>query len=128
MGLTFVDLVLRNPKDPARHQTVSRLMVDTGSELTWVPGSVLKALGIAPEKQRRFVLADRRELRRPVGFAVLEMGRYRTTDEVVFGEPNDLILLGARSLEGFGLSIDPQSHRLRTTPTIAAQTRAHPHR
>jgi hypothetical protein len=32
----------------------------------------------------------------------------------------DLALLGARTLEGFGLSVDPQSHRLRVTPTIAA--------
>jgi predicted aspartyl protease len=121
MGLTYVDIVLCNPKDPARSIAVSRLTVDTGSELSWVAAKSLREIGIKPEKQRRFVLADRREIRRDVGFAVLQMGRYRIVDEVVFGEANDLCLLGARSLEGFGLSIDPQSHRLKATPTIAAQ-------
>ena len=94
-------------------------MVDTGSELTWVPAKVLRAIGVEPEKERRFILADRRVKRR-VGFAILELGPYRTIDEVVFGETADLILVGARSLEGFGLAVDPQSHKLRTTPTIAA--------
>lgn len=98
-------------------------MVDTGSELTWMPSNVLQGIGVEPEKERRFLLADRRTVRRSVGFAILRLGRYRTIDEVVFGEPKDLVLLGARTLEGFGLSVDPQSHRLRATPTIAAQNR-----
>lgn len=96
-------------------------MVDTGSELTWVPAQLLESIGIRREKHRRFLLADRRTVKRSVGFAVLSLGRYRTVDEVVFGEPSDLVLLGARTLEGFGLSVDPQSHQLRATPTIAAQ-------
>jgi predicted aspartyl protease len=124
MGLTYVDVVLRNPKVPSRRIRVPRLMVDTGSELTWVAGKTLEKIGIKAEKQRRFVLADRREIKRAVGFAILELDRYRTVDEVVFGEPEDLFLLGARSLEGFGLSIDPQSHRLKATVTIAAQNQA----
>jgi clan AA aspartic protease len=121
MGVTHVDIAMRNPREPSRRSTVRGVMVDTGSELTWVPATVLEQIGIAREKQRRFVLADRREIKRFVGFAILELGRHRTVDEVVFGEASDLSLLGARSLEGFGLSIDPQSHRLRSTPTIAAQ-------
>lgn len=31
----------------------------------------------------------------------------RTADDVVFGEEGDLVLLGARSLEGLNLRIDP---------------------
>lgn len=34
------------------------------------------------------------------------------TDDVVFGLPGDLVLLGARSLEGLNLRIDPVSKRL----------------
>jgi hypothetical protein len=34
-------------------------------------------------------------------------GNSRTIDEVVFGEPGDLVLLGARSLEGLNLRVDP---------------------
>lgn len=123
MGLTHVDLVLANPREPSRSTTVRHCMVDTGSELTWVSGEILDGIGVKHEKERRFLLADRRMVRRSVGFVILELGRHRTIDEVVFGEPKDLILLGARTLEGFGLSVDPQSHRLRATPTIAAQSR-----
>ena len=35
-----------------------------------------------------------------------------TTDDDVFGEASDLILLGARSLEGLNVRIDPVSKRL----------------
>jgi clan AA aspartic protease len=120
MGMTYADILIRNPQRTGEAREVQHLLVDTGSELTWVAGEILTELGIKPVKQRRFVLADRREIRRPVGFAIIEMGKHRTIDEVVFGEPTDLSLLGARTLEGFGLSIDPQSHRFRATPTIAA--------
>jgi predicted aspartyl protease len=121
MGLTYVDIEIRIPGIPSRRTALQQVMVDTGSKLTWVPGAVLEDIGIEPEKVRRFILADRREVKRRVGFAILALGRHRTIEEVVFGEPSDLSLLGARSLEGFGLAIDPQSHRLRATPTIAAQ-------
>lgn len=35
-----------------------------------------------------------------------------TVDEVVFGEPGDLVLLGSRTLEGLNLRVDPVSKRL----------------
>lgn len=34
------------------------------------------------------------------------------TDDVVFGEPGDLMLLGARSLEGLNLRVDPVTRQL----------------
>jgi hypothetical protein len=36
----------------------------------------------------------------------------RAADEVVFGEPGDLVLLGARSLEGLNLRVEPANKRL----------------
>jgi hypothetical protein len=35
-----------------------------------------------------------------------------TVDEIVFGEPGDLTLLGSRSLEGLNLRIDPLRKQL----------------
>lgn len=35
-----------------------------------------------------------------------------TVDEVVFAEPGDSILLGARSLEGLNLRVEPATKRL----------------
>ncbi len=35
------------------------------------------------------------------------VGKYTTTDEVVFAAKGDLLLLGARTLEGLNLRVDP---------------------
>jgi hypothetical protein len=43
-----------------------------------------------------------------------------TNDEVVFASPGDMHLLGVRTLEGFGVMVDPFAHRLAATITLAA--------
>jgi len=50
------------------HQSGGRLvavlaLVDTGSTYTWIPRDVLDGLGVAPEEEWPFVLADGREVR-----------------------------------------------------------------
>ena len=47
-----------------------------------------------------------------VGAAFVHVGDKRAADEVVFAEPGDLVLLGARSLEGLNLRIEPAHKRL----------------
>jgi hypothetical protein len=51
-------------------------------------------------------------LERSTGFAIVHAGGTRTVDEVVFGEPGDMVLLGARSLEGLNFRVDPILKRL----------------
>ncbi len=46
------------------------------------------------------------------GFAFVHVEGKRTSDDVVFGEPGDLVLLGARSLEGLNLRVDPALKKL----------------
>lgn len=97
--------------------------MDTGSELTWIPRPVLEELGIAAERLYRFVVADGRVLERHVGYAIVHVEGVATADDVVFAEPDDLVLLGARSLEGLNLRIDPRSRRLvGAGPIVAAVT------
>ena len=89
------------------------MLVDTGSELTWIREGVLESIGVEREaKECRFAAANGRILTRPVGFAVLRVDRAFTIDEVVFARPGDLQLLGARALEGLGLGVDPRNRRL----------------
>src|SRR5260221_5919794 len=77
------------------------VLVDSGSECTWVPRQSLEKLGIRREKKNiEFVIANGEHVTRNVGFAIVRVGKYLTTDEVVFAEPGDLLLLGARTLEG----------------------------
>jgi len=62
--------------------------------------------------QWRFRQADGTVLQRWTGPAFVYAAGRTTTDEVVFGDPGDLVLLGARSLEGLNLRVDPLRKRL----------------
>lgn len=122
MGLFRVECLLENQQDRTRSVRVAGLVVDTGSELTWISRKHLARIGIEPEKRdRRFVLADGQQITRSIGFAVIRVGKELTTDEVVFAEPSDLQLLGARTLEGLNMKVDSRGRKLVAAgPQIAA--------
>jgi predicted aspartyl protease len=87
-------------------------MVDTASEYTWVPRAVLQSLDIDIERIERFVTADGRVIAREMGYAIIHAGGTRTSDEVVFAEPGDMVLLGAHTIEGMNLRVDLKEKRL----------------
>lgn len=122
MGSFTVDCAVANLRHRKRSFTVPKLLLDTGSEFTWVPESVLRELGIAPEKKDLvFQIADGRTITRSLGHAWLRAGDFETVAEVVFAQPGDLALLGARTLEGFGARVDPRAKRLAASgPHLAA--------
>jgi predicted aspartyl protease len=125
MGTVYTTSTIANPADRARSTVVPRLLVDTGSELSWIPASTLDGLGIGrEEKTVEFVLANGRHVTRRVGFAIVRVAEHFTIDEVVFAEPGDLQLLGARTLEGLNLTIDPGRRRLVAAGPIPAATAA----
>lgn len=87
-------------------------MVDTGSEYTWVPRRVLEELRIRPQRTQGFEVADGHRIERDVGYALVRAGGMEAPDLVVFAEPGDMTLLGAHSLEGLNLKIDPLKREL----------------
>ena len=88
------------------------MLVDTGAELSWFPADVLESLGIERYTQWRFRQADGTVLERWAGAAFVHVAGKRTADDVVFAEPGDLVLLGARTLEGLNFRIDPVDRQL----------------
>jgi predicted aspartyl protease len=116
----YVDLIAINPKREEIRSAPVRVLVDTGSELSWLPIDVLAGTGIQPRRKRLFRMADGRTMDRDVGFCILESEGFITNDEVVFAQPGDMHLLGVRTLEGFGVTVDPLAHRLVATVTLAA--------
>ena len=113
MGTFYIRCKLENPVDRARSVVVPKLLVDTGSELTWVPARILEKIGIQREKKdMAFVLANGQQVTRNVGFAIIRLDKAFTIDEVVFAVPGDLQLLGARTLEGLNLTVEPGRKRL----------------
>jgi len=120
MSLFKVAIVARNPKDENRETPSVEALVDSGSELTWMPADVLTLAGITPRRKRTFVTATRQTVTRDVGYAILAAEGFETADEVVFGEPSDLVLLGVRTLEGFGVQVDNVGHRFVAQSSIVA--------
>jgi predicted aspartyl protease len=112
MGSFRVDVEIENPARPGERRTVRSALVDTGAELSWFPAHLLESLGIERIKVWHFRQADGTVLSRWTGGVSLRLAELQTLDEVVFGEPGDLALLGSRSLEGMNLRIDPVSKRL----------------
>ena len=112
MGLFYVGCRILNPVT-SKSTTVRRLMVDTGSESTWINAAVLEAIGIdRRKKDLQFQLANGHIITRSVGYAILTVDKSETVDEVVFAETGDLQLLGARALEGLNLQVDARRKRL----------------
>lgn len=66
-------------------------------------------------------MANGQRVTRSVGFAIVRVNKSFTIDEVVFAEKGDLLLLGARSLEGLNLTVDSRRKRLVAAgPVLAA--------
>jgi predicted aspartyl protease len=113
MGTFHVGCRIENVAKRERGALLPRMLVDTGSEYTWVPEAALTKIGVRREKKDvEFVMANGKKITRNVGFAIVRVGADFTVDEVVFAEHGDLTILGARSLEGLGLRVDPRRKKL----------------
>ena len=123
MSLFRVNVVARNPRDERLETAAVVAVVDTGSELTWLPGDLLMQVGITPRRKRTSLTATRQMVTREVGYAILSSEGFETTDDVVFAEPGDLTLLGVRTLEGFGVVVDNVGHRFVAQSSIVAAAR-----
>jgi predicted aspartyl protease len=113
MGTFYTSCRVENHTDRKKSVEVPRLLVDTGAEFTWIRADTLKKAGVAKEKKNcTFVTATGKEINRAIGFAIIRVGDALTIDEVVFAQPDDLELLGARSLEGLNLRVDSRAKKL----------------
>jgi predicted aspartyl protease len=122
MGTFYTGCKVENVAERSKGASVPKILVDTGSEYTWVPETTLDKLGIKREKKDlEFTMANGQKVTRSVGFAIVRVDKYFTVDEVVFAEQGDLLLLGARTLEGLNLTVDPRKKKLVAAgPLLAA--------
>jgi predicted aspartyl protease len=112
MGSFRVNVEVENPARPGERGLVPAALVDTGAELSWFPSDLLESLGISRVHRTRFRQATGEVVERWTGVAVVHAAGRSAGDQVVFGEPGDLFLLGSRSLEGLNLAVDPVNKRL----------------
>ena len=87
-------------------------MVDSGATYTVLPASILEGLGVTPHESRTFVMADGTRVERGFGRTWMSLDGRRDVSPVVFWSDDTLPLLGAVTLEIFGLGVDPVNRRL----------------
>ncbi len=112
MGFVYIKAGVVNP---ANLKKVSRVkfLVDSGSLYSVVSERILKRLGIKPESNITFTLANGEEVKRRVGNALFIYQRRRRASPVIFGNPGDCPLLGTVTLEALGFVLDPLRRELR---------------
>lgn len=90
-------------------------LVDTGATYSLFPRTLLSSLGVVPHDRAEFLLADGRSIARELATVVSRLnGRTRHVLCIV-GE-DESALIGATTLELFGLMADPVNRRLTRAP------------
>ena len=121
MGTFRVDCRVVNILNPRKFADVAKLLVDTGSDYTWLPAQVLEKIGIKRvKKDVRLIMANGQTITRTVGYAIIRCEEFETVDEVIFAEHGDQLLLGARTLEGFNARVDSKQKKLVAAGPILA--------
>ena len=87
-------------------------LVDTGASYSMFPSDVLENIGAVADETRAFDLADNRTVQLPIGHAEIRIAGKQIITQVVFGPVNGPSLIGATTLEGAGLAVDPMRRLL----------------
>jgi clan AA aspartic protease len=95
-----------------QHSLDVEATVDTGAFYTTIPARLLRQLGIEPMGSRRFLVADGRRVEMEYGQAWATVDGESEVTIVAFGQDDSPPLLGAYTLNGLALAVDPSSQRL----------------
>ena len=111
MGTFFAEALVAAPHAPERRESVN-LLVDTGSTYTWVSAALLQQLGVHATERRWIVTIEGALSERDVAEILVTLGDRTLHTVCLFGRERDLDVLGAYTLDGFGLAADPVQRRL----------------
>ena len=103
--------------DGSRSEVVDAL-ADTGSTFTCLPASLLHEFGIVPYRRIRSELADGRVVEDDVGIVHVRVEGIETPTMAIFTDEGAPALLGAYTLEGALLVVDPVRQRLAPTHAL----------
>lgn len=106
MGTFTVKVTLTHPQRPANQLTLD-LLVDTGATWSLIPAEAARSLGVDPSESRPVRTADGRRLDLPLGEVRFTIDGRSFTTPCLIGAADVPPLLGAVTLEAFGLAADP---------------------
>src|ERR1700733_7663234 len=115
MGTFTTKFKVWNPTRPESVQEIEAL-VDTGAAFSWISRARLESLGLNPSRRMSFGTMNGRGRKADITRIYIASAGYSAPDMVVMAEPGEMEVLGAHSIEGLGLAVDPVQKRL--TPTI----------
>jgi hypothetical protein len=123
MGIFRKNVVVRGRSESA--VDIVPALVDTGATYSMLPSSLMSEMGVEASKYDTFTLADGRKQRFPTGEVRLgvwfERDGWNSFVEryspVIFG-PDDCFLLGAITLQIFGLIADTTNHKVIPAPEM----------
>ena len=122
MGTFVVEIEVGDPGGN-RFETVEAL-VDTGATYTMLPATLLTRLGVETAETQSFMLADGSQVRLDVGDTLLRVEGRSRYSPVVFMDSETIAVLGAVTLEIFGLGVDPIGRRLIPVDALAMAYRS----
>lgn len=116
MGVTQVTVAIRNPAEPERVWE-GLFLVDTGATDCLVPRQHLESIGLKPEGQRIYGLADGNDIRMDIMVGRVEFMGEVVGATIVMGEEGAEPLLGVTALESVGIKVDPLNQTLKRLPS-----------
>ncbi len=114
MGMFSVPIRISNPSDAS--ETEFDALVDTGAFLTMAPEPALRNLGLTSTRTVEFELADGSVVAYGVGEARAAINGLSVTTQVVFGPDDAEPVIGALTLKGLRLAVDPVNEALMPAP------------
>ena len=117
MSTFSVEVTLRHPEQSERSVALT-LIVDTGAFYTLLPTEVVTLLGLATPERRTVEFMDGHRDVYGLGEVRLRLGGAERTTIFLAGPAGSHPRLGAFTLEGFGLAVDPVHQRLMPIPVV----------
>jgi clan AA aspartic protease len=112
MGITYIEGTVTGSN---AHSEPVRFLVDSGASYTLLPEKTWRAIGLEPQRNMSFSLADGTIAERKISECFIELPAGKCHTPVVLGEDgDDQPLLGVVTLEELGLVFDPFRRELRT--------------
>ena len=99
-----------------------RLLVDSGATYSLLPTPLWEDIGLEPLREMTFTLADGTAAQRRIGECRLSLPHGAFHTPVILGEAGDEALLGAVTLEIFGLILHPFSRTLEPMRAMLANS------
>jgi predicted aspartyl protease len=90
------------------------VMVDTGASYSWILRTRLELLAVRPVRKRQFRAIEGHTIERELAPVFVATDGFTGGDNVVMAEPGDMDMevMGARTLESLGITVDPVAKKL----------------